>query len=380
MYLRAPDPESQILADRYLQACAPNAGKYPILNLVTQLAVLDLGQVKLPVTMNQGGERNSIGEVNTYVVSPVTTYGDYALEELQRLNKPWLFWPAALLLRGMRRLMRWAQLDHAIHINNWLLSTNLYPADWTGQGLDSALPELLQHYPNHALVLRSLNHVTNAALIAQLLKLGFIAVPSRQVYLFDARQQAPVPIFSKRHNNKLDTRLLRKTSLQQVDGDAFTDADFTRAEHLYQLLYLDKYSRLNPQYTAAWLRAGRDHGWLSLCGLRPSGGKLIGVVGWFELDGVISAPIVGYDTTADSRMGLYRLLTQLCLQRAARECKLLNFSSGAADFKRLRGGKSAIEYSLVYQRHLPLKQAWTWRFLAWLLHLLAVPLMQKLKL
>lgn len=380
MYLRPPDPDSQILADRYLQACTPSAGKYPIRNLVTELAVLDLDEIQLPATLNQGGERNTFGEVNTYVVSPVTAYGDYALEELQRLNKPWLSWPVSLLLRSMRRLMHWAVLDRTIHINNWLLSTNLYPAHWTGQGLESALPELLRRYPDHALVLRSLNHVTNAALIAELQKLGFIAVPSRQVYLFDARQEAFMAGFSGRHNNKLDARLLRKTSLKHLDGEDFTDADFTRAEYLYQLLYVDKYSRLNPQYTAAWLRAGRDQGWLSLCGLRPTGGELVGVVGWFELDGVISAPIVGYDTTADSRLGLYRLLTQLCLQRAARECKLLNFSSGAADFKRLRGGEAAIEYSLVYQRHLPLKQAWTWRFLAWLLRLLAVPLMQRLKL
>ncbi len=375
--LRPPNPHSETLVDSYLLACTPCAGQHPIRNLATQLAVLDLGDLQLPVSLNDGGERSASGEANTYVVSPVTAYGDYALEELQRLGKPWLFWPAALLLRSLRRLMTGAHLDRVIHINNWLLSTNLYPAGWRGEGLAQALPLLTEQYPRHALVLRSLNQTTNPELIAELRDLGCIAVPSRQVYLFDGRQQAS---FSARHNNRLDARLLRKTPLQQLDGADFSAADFARAEQLYQLLYLDKYSRLNPQYTADWLRAGRDQGWLRLCGLSLPGGELLGVVGWFELDGVLSVPIVGYDTQTDSRLGLYRLLTQLCVQRAAKERRLLNFSSGAAQFKRLRGGEPAIEYSLVLVRHLPFVQVLTWRLLAGLLRMLAVPLMRKLQL
>ena len=39
---------------------------------------------------------------------------------------------------------------------------------------------------------------------------------------------------------------------------------FQRIEHLYTLLYLDKYSTLNPQYSAQWLQRGHAEGWLEL--------------------------------------------------------------------------------------------------------------------
>lgn len=350
---------------------------HPIANLSSQLKVLDLGDWLFPVSINDGDELAPSGEANTYVVSPVTAYGDYALEELLRLKKTWLELIGSPLLRGLRLIMRRAGLDRVVQINNWLLSTNLYPAGWTGEGLEQLLPQLVLEYPHHALVFRSLNEVSNSGLIAKLRSLGFIPVPSRQVYLFGGRGSAE---FIKCRNNQIDSRLLSSVPLQQVEGADFTPEDFVRAQQLYDLLYLHKYSRLNPQYTAQWLRAGRDQGWLKLRGLRQDGGELLGVVGWFDMDGVITAPIVGYDTGADNRLGLYRLLTQLCVQRAAREGRLLNFSSGAAHFKRLRGGEPAIECSLVYIRHLPLRQALVWRLLAGFLNVFALPMMKRWKL
>jgi hypothetical protein len=76
-------------------------------------------------------------------------------------------------------------------------------------------------------------------------------------------------------------------------------------------------------------------------------------------------------------MGIYRLLTQACLNEAIRQKKILNFSAGAAQFKRLRGGEPEIEYSLIYIQHLNVFRRVTWRIMAFLLNRLAVPLMKK---
>jgi hypothetical protein len=161
------------------------------------------------------------------------------------------------------------------------------------------------------------------------------------------------------------------------DGNEFSAEDFHRCEQLYRLLYIDKYTSLNPQYSCHWLAAGQQHGWLKLIGLRNTQGKLEGVVGFFENDHIITAPIVGYNTALPAKEALYRLLTQLCLQRAIAHNKLLNFSSGAAEFKRLRGGVPAIEYTMVYVAHLNVYSRCCWKVLGYILHKIAVPLMKR---
>jgi hypothetical protein len=282
----------------------------------------------------------------------------------------------------MRAVGAWfarAGIDRLVQVNNWLLSTNIYPMHWQGEDLADITHFFTQNWPDHALGFRSLNRYSNAQLIQRLRALGYMAIPSRQVYLFDARN-GPKADFLKKHNTKLDAGLLRNTPYQIVTGEALTDADFERIEHLYNLLYLDKYCALNPQFTATWLRCGQRDGWLEIKALRAANGRIDGVLGWFSNPALITAPIVGYDTALPQRLGLYRLITRLCLQQAVERRIVLNFSSGAAHFKRLRGGQPEIEYSMVYVRHLSRTRRWVWHILAGLLHGIGVPLMKALKL
>ena len=114
--------------------------------------------------------------------------------------------------------------------------------------------------------------------------------------------------------------------------------------------------------------------------LRSPEGRIDGALGWFVNSAVISTPIVGYDTALPQRTGLYRQLTRLCLQEAVERRQVLNFSSGAAEFKRLRGGQPQIEYSLIRVAHLSWGRRLVWTVLSRLLHGIGVPMMRKLKL
>lgn len=344
-------------------------------NLQTQLLLLDLGRWQMPVSLNQGGERPD----NCYVVSPLTAYSGYARDELQRLQRPWLARLLRPLIGGVERLLARAQIERIVQINNWLLSTNLYPSDWRGEQLGELTELLRNRFPAHAFGFRSLNPASNSELLAGLRALGYLAVPSRQVYLFDGHAGAD-STYLRHHNCCLDATLLYRSGYRIEHGDALNVDEFERLEQLYNLLYLDKYSPLNPHYSAAWLRQGAADGWLELRVLRSACGRIDGVVGWFASDAVLSAPIVGYDTALPQRTGLYRQLTRLCLEEAANRRMLLNFSSGAAHFKRLRGGQAQIEYSMVQIAHLPLRQRLVWRLLAALLQGIGVPLMRMLKL
>ncbi|MFK3775248.1 hypothetical protein [Pseudomonas sp. NPDC089406] len=368
---QAPQPGDS-LARHYVSSCAGGA---LIGNVSTALALLDIGEHQFPVSINQGTEPAG----NCYVVSPQTAYSGYAREELQRLRRPWLAWPLKCLTLAVDRLLGAAKVDRLVQVNNWLLSTNLYPAEWAGAELAQITGLLRSRFPDHGLAFRSLNDFSNAALRQRLQALGYLAIPSRQVYLFDARL-GEQSAFLRRHNTCLDATLLRRSPYSVVPGEALAEADFQRIEQLYNLLYLDKYSPLNPHYSAAWLQRGQREGWLQLRALRNAEGRIDGALGWFANDTLLSTPIVGYDTALPQRAGLYRQLTRLCLQEAVERRQVLNFSSGAAAFKRLRGGQPQIEYSMVYVAHLPLGRRLVWQVLASLLQRIGVPLMRKLKL
>lgn len=359
-------------ARHYVRACA-NAGL--IGNVSTRMALLDTGTQEFPVSINDGTEP----EDNCYVVSPRTAYSGYAREELSRLGRPWLTWPLKWLTRSVDLLLRSARVDRLVQVNNWLLSTNLYPAQWNVAELPAITAFLQQAFPDHALCFRSINDFSNRELRKHLQTLGYLSIPSRQVYLFDGRAGDEAG-FLKHHNVRMDTTLLRRAPYDVVSGSVLSDADFQRIEHLYNLLYLEKYCILNPHYSARWMQRGQREGWLDIRALRRPDGQIDGALGWFANDTTLSTPIVGYDTALPQKTGLYRQLTCLCLLEAAKRRQVLNFSSGAAGFKRLRGGQPQIEYSLIHVAHLSWGRRLVWTLLSALLHGIGVPLMRRFKL
>lgn len=344
-------------------------------NVETRMMLLDTGTLLFPVTVNDGGERAD----NSYVASPLTAYTGYAGFEIAQLGRPWLTWPLTALTKGVGGWLKRARIDRIVQVNNWLLSTNLYPPDWDGTDLPAITAHLLERYPDHALGFRSLNHRSNAGLIAQLEALGYLAIPSRQVYLFDGAAGRDAD-FLRRRDTRKDARLLDTMPYEQVPGPALADTDYPRLEHLYNLLYLDKYCPLNPHFSADWMRAGQCDGWLDLTALRTPEGRIDAVLGWFSDKRVMTTPVVGYDTSQSQKLGLYRLTSQISLEETARRRVLFNMSAGAADFKRMRGGRPEIEYSFVYVDHLPASRKRAWHLLGRLLHSIGVPLMKKLKL
>jgi hypothetical protein len=201
-------------------------------------------------------------------------------------------------------------------------------------------------------------------------------VASRQVYIHDHLPET----WLTRSNAQHDRRLLRHTACRIVLHDEFGETDFAHMAELYAMLYIDKYSRHNPMFTAEYLRLCHRSGAMTFRGLRAPDGTLDGVLGLFIIDGTVTAPVVGYDTTRDRRLGLYRLLMTLVFEFALERGYRINLSSGAAAFKRLRGGQPFIEYSAVYDRHLSPGRRLALSALAAPVNALGVPLMRKLQL
>ena len=261
-------------------------------NLETEMLLLDTGTHQFPVSVNRGeGIAN-----NCYVVSPLAAYGAYAQEEVKRMNPTQLRRPLAWLLRGVSALLRSIHADRTVQINNWLLSTNLYPDSWEGADLPEITALLAASFPQSTFTFRSLNPQCNGPLLMRLKALGYVAIPSRQVYIFDGRA-GDEAAFRARHDTRKDAALLARSRYRVRRGGELKDEDFVRLEELYNLLYLEKYCQLNPHYKAAWLRRGHQEGWLQLRVLQSPEGRIDGVVGWFATEATLSAPIVGYDKT-----------------------------------------------------------------------------------
>lgn len=336
-------------------------------NVRTKMEWQKIKNKNIPVSINETDLESS------YVVSPYSALVLYSREELVKL--PSFFKIIELILGPIGLLLKSIQINKMVAINNWLLSTNIYPQVENNQFLKLGDMYKASH-PDHFIIFRSLNKKTNESFIKDLLNNGYTLIPSRRVYLFDCSSE---DIF-KRQNTKYDLRLLKKNKYKIKSADSFSDEDYKRAEELYGFLYLEKYSKLNPDFTAKYMKLCQQSETMKIKGFFSADGVMEGVIGYFIIDGIMTVPIVGYNTRLPQSSGLYRQLMITALLDAREQNLFLNLSSGASSFKRFRGGKPYTEYSAVRLDGLSWWRQVGFRFIQAILYCIALPLMKLFKL
>lgn len=361
-----PDGYGNEYARRFLSPIVAEGTRAFVQNIECQVGIVKADALLFPFTVTEFLPNNS------YVCSPFNHYVTYAQEELRNLGNRAVETVLGRVIQGLGKLLQPRTFDRVVMVNNWLLSTNLYPTV-TGETVVDIIQALAAQFPDHAILFRSLDRYRNPHLMDALIHAGCKTVFSRQVWYQNAR----TPVVQQSRDFKNDLKLLKRTPYQviSVEGE-LSSSEIARVVDLYNLLYLEKYSRHNPQFTPRWVQLMMAENLMRFT-LLVRDGRIDGVYGYYERNGVMAQPFLGYDTTLPQTTGLYRLLTALILLEAERTGNLCHASSGVGNFKKLRGGIGTAEYNLLYLRHLPPARQRAWQLIRALLDYVAVPVIQK---
>jgi hypothetical protein len=335
-----------------------------VANVSTSLSSLRVGGRTMPVTRDDGVLGGS------YVCSPHSAYVLYARAELAIVDTGLLAWPIRAAIAGLDGLLRHARMNRIVHVGNWMMATNLH-GGWRGEGVRMAREALVEAHPAHLIGIRSVDDWSSPGLREALAADGWILVPSRQIWVVDDLARAWLPCRNHGHDRRLVARSpLRIDDLPQPAGE-----DARRIAALYAMLYIGRYSALNPILTPSFIEASARTRMISYRVARDADGVIQSVAGMWACGGTMTPPVVGYDTGRPRSEGLYRLACWMFMQRALEAGWRLHASAGASHFKRQRGARGVIEWNAYHARHLPRGRRMAVALLAELLTRLAVPMM-----
>jgi hypothetical protein len=314
-------------------------------NVKTTIALLSVDDILLPFTINEAEYDNA------YVSSLYSHYVSYAIEELYLLKQPILEKGLTYIMNGVGRFLKKTKIDKVVYVNNWLFSTNLQ-IDLTESQIKEIVEFLTKKFPGHMIVFRSLSDYLHKDLMSSFKKNGFKELVSRQVYIAKPWNQ-----FKKREREhiKKDEKQLVKNGYDLIEDIEPSAENIEKIKALYNELYIDKYSNFNPLFTTAYYRHCLENRLLKCMGLSKDG-QMVGCIGYWQRNGVLTTPILGYRVDLGNKSGLYRILSNLIFQEGENHGLIGHWSSGASDFKMNRGAVSSLEYSMIYNDHLPLKR------------------------
>ena len=298
----------------------------------------------------------------SYLFSPFRGWFDYLSHELRQAGQGL----SAVLVDWVGRLCGLLGLQKTVVLGADPVSTNLYGPSDTSLLLESARLASAR-YPQHFLAIRNLTREHNAELIDCLASQGFVALPARVIYEFKAPAQNNCSegldggAVRRPSNLSRDLKLLTKSGLL-VSRPVTVDAhQAERLRNWYERIYLKKHSQLNAQYTADFFLGVINEGLMQLLVLEQQG-EWLGFALIYRRGNVATVPALGYSELCEP-LGGYRLVFAAIYRQTVGLGLLLNYSSGAGDFKRKRGGVPLMEFTLL---KAPKRSHWRKSGLAWI--------------
>jgi hypothetical protein len=322
-------------------------------NVRTKISVLNFENDAWALTINQKEYDNAL------ICSPYTTYVTYPLHALNKFKKMWIKGLILLNSSIMAGLCRLTKFNQVVQVNNNLNSLIRHPAVFSDR-LPGLTVKLIRRYPTHAINVFRVNEALDSALLSALKNAGYLVFPDRIAHVFFPEKE-----YIRRSHTKRDLSLLKKTNYTILLHDELTPEDADRFAQLYRQLFIDKHSKHNPVYTAAYFREAVQNHWHDYTAFRNSDGRIDGFISWFIKDNTMICGPLGYDSDVDRKTGVYRQLVALCLKQANENQIVFNMGGGSDEFKLNRGSVETMEYTAVYCRHLSFYRQIPWKMMHW---------------
>jgi len=345
-------------------------GSSCIKNVKTEIGIIAVENLLIPITKNEEEFENS------YVCSPYSHYVSYLKEELYLLNHHVVKQSLSALLSGLGYMFKKGKINKIIYVNNWLLSTNLYE-ELTSKHIQQIVSFLSKTFPDYTISFRSVHTFFDGQFANLFRQNKAKLIASRSIYLQQIEEDIE-KMYPKRIRKRIrqDLKALHESGYEIVDSSSLTIENSERIVELYNMLYVSKYSSYNPQFTESFINNARENQLLTFFALQKEG-KIDGVIGYFKRNGMLTTPILGYDTSLPKETGLYRLCTILLYLQAKKEKVMIHRSSGVGDFKKNRGAEKHLEYNAVFYRHLSFHRRIPWYIVSFLANRCAAPLLRK---
>lgn len=318
-------------------------------NIHIEMMTLTVNEHIIPLTINHATHLNS------FVCSAYGHYVTCAKEALAFFKPTFVQKPLQLVVSGMGNVLK--TIDRAVFVNNWLFSTDLHGP--INQKEVAAIKEtLIEKFPGHAIIFRSIHTYENSDLYHALKKEGFDLIASRQIFFFQGKNEEAF----RSRIFKSDLKIIREMDYEIITNKEITPTDIPRLAQLYHFVYTDKHSQQNPQWNEEFIRLAIEQGILEILAIRKNG-QIDAVAGFYCRNGVLISPFLGHDTTQSQENKLYRIISTLLYLEARKRKMILHLSSGATFYKKIRKAENVMEYMAVYRKHLPIRRQIPWKLL-----------------
>lgn len=346
-----PETDEGSYAKKFLTPFIKNGPKHYVDNVDTQFMALTVGNLVLPLTVNDAQYENS------FICSPFSHYISYAFNILDKFKYKVARNFVKIFLQGLSKIMKRGELNKVVIVNNWLFTTCPHLTLEAPQ-MAAITDFLKQRFPHHAILFRSVNKHTWGESFDSLKKQGYDLIASRYVWITNANENE---VFRTRIF-KSDLKLLKNCKFQVLEPHEIHDEDIAKIHELYSALYIKKYSQINPQYNRNFFKLALDNQILHIKGIKQKD-VLEGVIGYSFRNGVMISSLFGYNPQDEENKGVYRVLSTLLMLEAQKNGGRYNQSAGGSFYKKIRRAEGHMEYTAVYSKHLPNLRKIPWQIL-----------------